>query len=44
VLEDGHIMVLPNHTDSDGEDSEMWDEEDAVAELKGEEGDMELYD
>ncbi|KAH0180993.1 putative heat shock protein Hsp98/Hsp104/ClpA, partial [Aureobasidium melanogenum] len=44
VLEDGHIMVLPNHTDSDGEDSEMWDEEDAVAELNGDEGDMELYD
>ncbi|KAJ9628876.1 Heat shock protein hsp98 [Taxawa tesnikishii (nom. ined.)] len=44
VLEDGHIMVLPNHTDSDGEDSEMWDEDDAVAELDGADGDMDLYD
>lgn len=30
VLEDGHIMVVPNHTDSDGEDSEMDDIEDEV--------------
>lgn len=44
VLEDGHIMVMPNHTDSDGEDSEMWDEEDAVAELDGDAGEMDLYD
>ncbi|KAF4550597.1 Heat shock protein hsp98 [Elsinoe fawcettii] len=46
VLEDGHIMVLPNHTDSDGDDSEMYDEEEAVEELvDGEDGEnMELYD
>ncbi|KAF1985207.1 P-loop containing nucleoside triphosphate hydrolase protein [Aulographum hederae CBS 113979] len=46
VLENGHIAVLPNHHgDSDGEDSEMWDEEDAVAELEDDQdGDMELYD
>ncbi|KAF2148494.1 heat shock protein Hsp98/Hsp104/ClpA [Myriangium duriaei CBS 260.36] len=48
VLEDGHIMVLPNHTDSeDGEDDDMYDEEDAVEELEngGEDGEnMELYD
>lgn len=48
VLEDGHIMVLANHTDSDGEDShedsEMWDEEDAVEELGGNAGEMDLYD
>ncbi|KAG8630732.1 hypothetical protein KVT40_002351 [Elsinoe batatas] len=46
VLEDGHIMVLPNHSDSDGDDSEMYDEEDAIDELvDGEDGEnMELYD
>jgi ATP-dependent Clp protease ATP-binding subunit ClpB len=46
VLEDGHVMVLANHDDSDGgDDSEMiWDEDDAVAELGADEGDMELYD
>jgi ATP-dependent Clp protease ATP-binding subunit ClpA len=45
VLEDGHIQVLPNHTDSD-EDSEMYDDEsDAIAELdEGADGDMDLYD
>jgi ATP-dependent Clp protease ATP-binding subunit ClpB len=41
-LDDGHIVVLPNHTDSE-EDSEMYDESDAVAELE-DEGDMDLYD
>lgn len=45
VLEDGHIQVLPNHTDSE-EDSEMYDDEsDAVAELNEEaDGGMDLYD
>lgn len=43
VLEDGHIQVLPNHEDSDG-DSEMYDESDAVAELEDEDGDIDLYD
>ncbi|GME25026.1 Chaperonin ClpA/B [Neofusicoccum parvum] len=44
VLENGHIMVLPNHGDSDLEDDdEMYDEEDAVQELE-DEGDMDLYD
>ncbi|KAF2715655.1 heat shock protein-like protein [Pleomassaria siparia CBS 279.74] len=43
VLEEGHIHVLPNHTDSD-EDSEMYDDEsDAMAELDDEAG-MDLYD
>jgi ATP-dependent Clp protease ATP-binding subunit ClpA len=43
VLEDGHIMVMPNHTDTD-EDSEMYDDEDdALAELEAD-GDMDLYD
>lgn len=43
VLEDGHIHVLPNHTDSD-DDSEMYeDESDAMAELDDEAG-MDLYD
>ncbi|KAK3082245.1 Heat shock protein hsp98 [Coniosporium uncinatum] len=45
-LEGGHVQVLPNHGDSDDEegDSEMYDEDDAVAELEDGEGDMELYD
>lgn len=42
VLDDGHIMVLPNHTDSE-DDSDMYDESDAAAELDDEEG-MDLYD
>jgi ATP-dependent Clp protease ATP-binding subunit ClpB len=43
VLEDGHIIVLPNHTDSE-DDSEMYDDEsDAMAELDDEAG-MDLYD
>ncbi|KAK5132361.1 Heat shock protein hsp98 [Meristemomyces frigidus] len=47
VLEDGHIVVLPNHGDSDGEgsaDEEMWDSEDAVEELQGDGNEMDLYD
>ncbi|KAH9821964.1 Heat shock protein hsp98 [Teratosphaeria destructans] len=46
VLEDGHIVVLPNHGESDAEDGdeEMWDEEDAAEELNGDGGDMDLYD
>ncbi|KAF2199384.1 heat shock protein [Delitschia confertaspora ATCC 74209] len=44
VLEDGHIQILPNHTDTD-EDSEMYDESDALAELDDEvDGNMDLYD
>ncbi|KAF2241174.1 heat shock protein [Trematosphaeria pertusa] len=44
VLEDGHIQVLPNHTDSE-EDSEMYDESDAVAEMDDEvDGGMDLYE
>ena len=43
VLEDGHIQVLPNHEDTD-EDSEMYDESDAMAELEEEDGSMDLYD
>jgi ATP-dependent Clp protease ATP-binding subunit ClpB len=43
VLEDGQIQVLPNHSDSDT-DSEMYDDSDAVAELDGDEGGMDLYD
>ncbi|KAH6644511.1 heat shock protein-like protein [Boeremia exigua] len=42
-LDDGHIVVVPNHTDSE-EDSEMYDESDAVAELEDEDGGMDLYD
>ncbi|OAL44367.1 heat shock protein-like protein [Pyrenochaeta sp. DS3sAY3a] len=43
VLDDGHIQVLPNHTDSE-EDSEMYDESDAVAELEDDDGGMDLYE
>lgn len=45
IMEDGKIVVLPNHLHSDGEDhdEEMVDEEDALAELE-EEGDMDLYE
>jgi ATP-dependent Clp protease ATP-binding subunit ClpB len=42
-LDDGHIVVIPNHTDSE-EDSEMYDESDAVAELEDADGDLDLYD
>lgn len=42
-LDDGHITVIPNHTDSE-EDSEMYDESDAVAELEDADGDLDLYD
>ncbi|KAJ9638293.1 Heat shock protein hsp98 [Coniosporium apollinis] len=44
VLEDGHIMVLPNHDNSDVSDSEMFDEDEAIAELEDGDGGMELYD
>jgi ATP-dependent Clp protease ATP-binding subunit ClpA len=43
VLDDGHILVLPNHTDSET-DSEMYDESDAVAELDDDDAGMDLYD
>jgi ATP-dependent Clp protease ATP-binding subunit ClpB len=47
VLENGHIQVLPNHSDTDleSDDSEMYDEEDAIHELDDrDDGSMELYD
>ena len=49
VLEDGHIIVLPNHGESDlesNEDEDMWDEDDAVEELNGnaDGGEMDLYE
>jgi ATP-dependent Clp protease ATP-binding subunit ClpB len=43
VLDDGHILVLPNHEDSE-DDSEMYDESDAAAELEDDEAGMDLYD
>lgn len=45
VLENGHIHVLPNHGDTDieDEDEDMFDEEDALAELQDADGDMDLY-
>ena len=42
-LDDGHIVVIPNHSDSE-DDSEMYDESDAVAELEDADGDLDLYD
>ncbi|KXL45659.1 hypothetical protein M433DRAFT_63645 [Acidomyces richmondensis BFW] len=46
VLEDGHIVVLPNHEESDFEDrdEEMWDSDNAVEELGADGGEMDLYD
>jgi ATP-dependent Clp protease ATP-binding subunit ClpB len=44
VLDDGHIQVVPNHTDTDmDEDSDMMDDDDALAELDGDNS-MELYE
>jgi len=44
-LEDGHIVVLPNHGDSEGEDDDIdMSDEDALQELEDRDGDMELYD
>lgn len=47
VLEDGRIIVLPNHSESEEEDldDEMMDDEDAIAELEdGKEMGMDLYE
>lgn len=46
VLEDGHIQVVPNHGESENDepDEDMWDDGDAVAEIDGDQGDMDLYD
>lgn len=46
VLENGHIQVLPNHTDSEGsEDEDMYDDDDdAIEELEDADGGMDLYD
>nr|POE85159.1 heat shock protein hsp98 [Quercus suber] len=44
-LEDGHILVLPNHDETEDEDEEMWDEEDAMQELqRDDDRDADLYD
>ncbi|KAB2577575.1 Chaperonin ClpA/B [Lasiodiplodia theobromae] len=45
VLENGHVQVLPNHTDSEGsEDEDMYDDDDAIEELEDADGGMDLYD
>ena len=49
VLEDGRIVVLPNHEagrdgDLSDDDADMVDEEDAVLELEDGEGGMDLYE
>lgn len=44
-LEDGRVIVLPNHTDSEMDDDEdMFDEEDAMLELEDGDGNMDLYE
>ncbi|KAF2119942.1 heat shock protein [Lophiotrema nucula] len=44
VMDEGHIVIRPNHTDSE-EDSEMYDESDAIAELDDEvDASMDLYE
>ncbi|OAP64409.1 hsp98-like protein [Fonsecaea erecta] len=46
VLEDGRVVVLPNHTDSEmEEDEDMFDDDDAMLELEdGTNGNMDLYE
>ena len=45
ILEDGRIVVLPNHGDSEAEDDEdMVDEDDAVLALEDGNADMDLYE
>jgi ATP-dependent Clp protease ATP-binding subunit ClpB len=44
VMQDGHVTVLPNHQDTDEEDIDMSDEDDMIAEIEGDDGNMELYD
>ncbi|CAL5866956.1 uncharacterized protein PFLUO_LOCUS1168 [Penicillium psychrofluorescens] len=48
VMRDGHIDVLPNHeldsSDDDDYDEDMIDEEDALAEMEDNTGDMDLYE
>lgn len=47
VLEDGRVVVLPNHGDSEGNssDEDMMDDEDALLELEdGRDGGMDLYE
>ncbi|KAF2396281.1 P-loop containing nucleoside triphosphate hydrolase protein [Trichodelitschia bisporula] len=45
VLENGHVQVVPNHGDTEleSDDSEMYDDEDAVDEIVDDDADMELY-
>ncbi|KAL1584726.1 Heat shock protein hsp98 [Cladosporium halotolerans] len=45
-IEDGHIVVLPNHGDSEGDDDDDIDmsDEDALEELEDRDRDMDLYD
>lgn len=44
VLEDGHVVVLPNHSESDSEDVDMFDSDDAAAELDGGNMSDDLYE
>ncbi|KIY02478.1 hsp98-like protein [Fonsecaea multimorphosa CBS 102226] len=46
VLEDGRVVVLPNHSDSEmEEDEDMFDDDDAMLELEdGTNGNMDLYE
>lgn len=44
VMRNGHIDVLPNHEVAGDEDQDMMDEDDALAEMEDENGDMDLYE
>jgi ATP-dependent Clp protease ATP-binding subunit ClpA len=46
VMREGHIDVLPNHEldSSDDDDEDMIDDEDALAEMEDNSGDMDLYE
>jgi len=44
VMRDGRVEVLPNHVGPETEDEEMVDEEEALAEIEENSGDMDLYE
>lgn len=45
IMRDGHIDVQPNHDlELDDEDEDMMDDDDAVAEMEDNSGDMDLYE
>lgn len=44
VMHEGRITVVPNHEDSDMEDTDMTDEDDAILEIEDDMGDKDLYE